>query len=153
MSPDEGQLAEGRPPGGERELEVLAVRIRVAGLDDAPVVGDESCPGRAGCLDRGLDDHAEERADVVRSRKRLAEAGDRAAEPSALVLELREPRLQLIRHVVERRAEQRELVAALHRHPLAQAAARDPVRRLREVAQRPDDRPALEVRDQGDDAE
>ena len=150
---DEGELAERRAPGGQRELELLAVRVGVAGLDDAPVVRDESRAGRAGRLDRGLDDHPEQRADVVGGGERLAEARDRAAEPSALVLELGEPRLELVRHVVEGRAEQRELVAALHRHALAEAAARDPVRGLGERAQRPDDRPALEVRDERDDAE
>ena len=48
----------------------------------------------------------------MRRSERLAEARHRVAQPGALGLELGEPRLELIRHVVERDAEQRELVVA-----------------------------------------
>ena len=76
-----------------------------------------------------------------------------SAEAAALGLELGEPRLELVRHVVERRAEQRELVAAANGDALVEPAARDPVRRLGEAAKRSHDRASLEVRDERDERE
>src|SRR5436305_730730 len=81
----------------------------------------------------------------VGDAERLAEAGDDVAQPSALVLELVEPRLQLRGHLVERAAEQGELVPALNGHPLLQVAASDRACGVYETADRTDDRAALDV--------
>ena len=54
----------------------------------------------------------------------------------ALGLELGEPRLQLVRHVVERGAEHRELVPSPHGHALGEVPLRDPAGGLGERAQR-----------------
>ena len=145
------ECPERRAAGGEIEREFLSGRIRVAGLDDRAVVCEQACPVCSGRLDSGLDDHAQLLVDVVRRGERLAEARDRVAQPAALGFELGEPLLELVRHVVERVPEHRELVAAANRDALREPAARDPVRRLGESPQRPHDRAALEVRDERDE--
>ena len=94
-SPTSVSVPKRRAAGGERQLEPLAVRVRVAGLDDACRRRRRSrAPRRAGGLDRGLDDHAQQLLDVVGRGERLAEAGDRVAEAAALGVELGEPRLR-----------------------------------------------------------
>ena len=74
--------------------------------------------GRAGRLERRVDDGAQERRHVVRRPERLAEAERDVAAAAALVLEIPQPRLQLGGHVVERVPELGELVRPLDRHAL-----------------------------------
>ncbi len=87
----------------------------------------------------------------MRRRERLSEARKRVAHAAAFGLELREPRLELRRHVVERSAELRELVSSPHGDALAEAPLRDPAGSRRETAEVPDDCPPLEVRDHADE--
>ena len=149
--PDEKQRAELLAAQAERKLHAVLAHERIAAVHDGAALDAQPRTGRAGRLDRRLDDHVEQLVDVVRRRERLAEAGVRIAQPVPLLVQLRQPCLKLVRHVVERRREHRELVAPAHRHALRQAAARDPVRRLGQSAERADDRPALEIRDDGDE--
>ena len=85
--------------------------------------------------------------------ERLAEARDRATQPDAFLIQLREPRFQLVRHVVEGGAEHRELIPAVHGDALGESALGDPVGGLGKRAERADDRAAFEVRDEGDECE
>ena len=123
---DEVERPERRPADRERKLEPLAVGVRIAGLDDVAAVGAE--PRRR----RRRSPRPQSRRSTRRSCSTSCVAAsaspkrvDRVAQAAALGLELGEPRLELVRHVVERGAEQRELVAAPHRHALGEPAARD----------------------------
>ena len=121
------------PAGGEPELDSLALSVRLAGLDDGAVARKQAGALRARHLDRGFDDDPQLLIDVVRRRERLAEARDRVSEPAALGLELCEPLLELIRHLVERGPEHRELVAAANGDALGEPPSSDPMRRLGET--------------------
>ena len=85
--------------------------------------------------------------------QRLAEPRDDVAQTPTLGLQLVEPRLQLEGHLVERPAEQRELVTSLHGHTFLQIAARDGAGRVDEAANRAHDRTALHIRDTSDEDE
>ena len=150
---DEEEGAEGRASGCERQLEDRSLGFRVAALEHLPVLGAETRTLRAGGFDGRLHDHVQELLHVVAGRERLAEARDRVAEPAALAFELGEPGLELVRHVVERSTEERELVAAADGDALGEPPACDPVRCLGEGPQRADDRAALEVGDERDEGE
>ena len=86
----------------------------------------------------------------MRRSQRLAEARDDVAQTPALGFELVKPRLQLERHLVERPAEQRELVTSLDRHTFLQIAARDGTRRVDKAADRAHDRTTFDVGDARD---
>ena len=97
----ERERAEALAAGRERELEALAPVGERSRLDDLAAEADDEPAGRAGRLDHGLDDHAQELVDVVRRGERLAEADGRVAQPRALGVELLQPRLELVGHLVE----------------------------------------------------
>ena len=85
--------------------------------------------------------------------ERFAEAHGRVAEARPLGVELAQPRLELVGHLVERPTELGELVSSLDGHTLVELALRDAARGLDEGAERPDDRAALDVREQCDQHE
>src|SRR5207245_8725508 len=97
----------------------------VAGLDEVTRLPDQ----RAACgtrrLDGRLDDRAPELINVVGRAEDVTEAGDRISQPLALGGELVEARLQLSCHLVERAAEERELVTPLQRTTLEAIADGD----------------------------
>src|SRR5579862_5016979 len=105
-----------------------------------PVRPNHDAAGRAGRLDGGLDDHAQEVRRVVRRRERLAEARVRLACAGALVLHLVETRLELLRHLVERRRDLCELVASAQLDTLVETALRECFRTDGETFERVDDR-------------
>src|SRR5579864_53643 len=83
----------------------------------------------------------------------LTEAGESAPQPPTLSVQVREARLELIGHVVERGSESSELVAPAYVHALGAPALGDRTRGVREAAQRAQDRPPFQIRDEGDDDE
>ena len=132
-------------------IEPDAAAVGVAGGDDRAVGRDDPAAPRAGRLGGRRPDDTEKLLRIVRRRERLAEAGERLAHAPALSLELAKPGLELRGHVVERRAELRELVAATHRHAIAEAPARDAAGSHGEAAEVPHDRAALQVGDHADE--
>ena len=83
--------------------------------DDEPALG----PGH---LDRRLDDDLFELRRVERRPERVPEVVGGVTEAQALAVEVREPLLELLCHVVERTAERGELVAPVDVHPLVEPA-------------------------------
>ena len=124
-----------------------------ADLDDLAAEADDEPAGRAGRLDRGLDDHAQKLVDVMGRSERLAEADRRLAHARTLGPELLQAGLELVGHLVERRAEPSKLVATVDVDALVEASARDRIGGLRETRERADDRPADDVRDEGNQGE
>ena len=135
------------------KLELIGPRPRRADLDDFAVDADQHPAGRAGRLDCGLDDRAQQLVGVVRRGERVTEAGDRFAKAVTLGLELLQPVLQLVGHLVERVAEPRELVATADRNSLVVLTARDRVRGVRDARHCSHDRASLDVRDERDQEE
>ena len=133
-------------------LETVAARVRVTGGRGEAVAADGGAD-RAGRFDRRLHDDAQELLDVARRRERLAEAGDGDAQPAALGVQLREPRLQLVGHVVEGAAEGCKLVGAGDGDALTEPTLCDPSRGVGEAAKRVHDRATFDERDEGDERE
>jgi hypothetical protein len=124
-----------------------AVGLRVAARDDRAVGGDDlAAPGRRR-LGGGRSDDPQELLRVVRRGERLAEVRQRFAYPGALGLELGEPRLELLGHVVERGAQRSELVVPADGDALTEAPERDPASSGGDPAEVPGDRPSLEICD------
>src|SRR5205807_4458006 len=117
---EERQRAEARAAGSERNLEQLVPWFPRSDTGDLAARADEHAAGGAGRLDGRLDDHAQELAGIVGRRERLTEAGERFPEARPLGLELLEARLELGGHLVERPAEDGELVATANAHPLVE---------------------------------
>src|SRR6185503_20751387 len=111
--------------GGERKDQPLALAVRSAAGDDGAVGRDDPAATRSGRLDGGRRHDAQQLLRVVRRHERLAEAGERVTNTASFGLELGEPRLELLGHVVERSAEGRELVPSPHGDALAKAALGD----------------------------
>src|SRR4051794_11904930 len=108
------ERAEALAAGRERQLESLATVRERPRLDDLAAEPDDDAAGRAGRLDHRLDDHAQELIDVVGCCERVAETDGRVTHTRPLSVELLEPRLELVGHLVEGRAEAGELVAAVN---------------------------------------
>jgi hypothetical protein len=83
----------------------------------------------------------------------LSEPHRRVAHARSLGVELAQPGLELVCHLVECTAQLCELVAALDRHPFVELAMGDASRGLDERGERPHDRAALDVREQRDQHE
>src|SRR5512132_144303 len=116
----------------------------MAGRDERAARPDDYAPGGTGGLDRSFYDQAHQLLGVVRRAERLAETRGDVAQAAALGLELVETRLKLEGHLVERSAEQGELVAALDRHTLFQIPACDCVGGLHQTPDRPHNRPTFD---------
>ena len=125
----------------------------IAGRDERAARPDQHSPGGAGCLDRSFDDQAHQLLGVVRRAERLAETRGDVAQAPALCLELVETRLKLESHLVERSAEQRELVSALNRHALLQVSTCDCVSSVHKTPNRAHDRAAFDVGHRSDEYE
>ena len=150
---EQDQRSEVRRPGLERHLDALSALVRIAGLHELPGRADEDSAGRAGRLDRRLDHETHQLVGVVCGPQGLTKPGDDVAQAATLGFELVEPRLKLVGHLVERSAQESELVAALDGNALLEVAARDRPGRVDEPADRPDDRAALDVGDAGNEEE
>ena len=124
--------------------------LRLADLDDVTGPRDEDAALGPGRLDGGLHDDSQKLVGIVGGGERVAEPREGVAQALALGLELVEPRLELVGHLVERPSQDRQLVAPPHRNALAERAAGDRVRRDDQAADRAQQRTALQ---RGDDAE
>jgi hypothetical protein len=135
------------------KLEGHALLGEGARLDGLPTQADDEAAGRAGALDDRFDDNAQELVDVVGGGKGLAEADGRFSLAPALGIELRQPSLELVGHLVEREPEAPELVAPVDLDAPVQSALGDCVGGVCQPSERVDDRPPDGVchdRDQGD---
>ena len=135
----------------QRDAQPITVGVRVAADDDGAVGGHDPARTRGGDLGGLGRDDAEQLLRVVGRGQRLTEADQRLARAAALGLQLGEALLELRGHVVERGAEGRELVPAADGYTLAERAPRDPTGNRGELAEVPDDRPALQIRDDPDE--
>ena len=93
-------------------------------------------PSRARQLDGRVDDDLEQSGDIVRGRERRAEALAELLHAPALGVELVDALLELARHVVEDRAELRELIVSAHGQALVEAPGSDGADAVRERLQR-----------------
>ena len=75
----EGERSEALAPCGQRQLDARAALRERPDLDDLAAEADHDASGRAGCLDHGLHDRAQQLVDVVRRGQGLAEARGRVA--------------------------------------------------------------------------
>ena len=148
--PEQQEHPEASATGRQLELEPARPRIhvpdphhRAVGRAQQPAVGSSG-------LDGGLDDHEPELFWVECRGQRVAEARIRVTQALPLVLEVGQPCLQLLGHLVEGSSHSRELVPAAHLNPLVQTSGRDRVCRSGELAEGADDRPTGDVRDEAD---
>ena len=150
---EEGQGPEVDAPGLERHLDAIGGVLDGAGPHDVARCSHEHAGGCTARLDRGLDDDATKLVVVVGCGQRISEPREGSTQSRPFGVELVEARLELRRHLVERAPEHRKLVATLGRDALSEVAPCNRMRRLDETADRPDDRTALEVRDDRHDYE
>src|SRR5207237_10206955 len=137
----------------QRNLASLAPPAALSELDEIARRADEHTACGVCGLDCRLDDHPAQLVDVMRGAENVSEPGDRVAEAFALGVQLVEPRLQLAGHLVERLAQQGELVSPVLRNALGQMAASDRASCIDEPPDRADDGTALEVCDRRDEDE
>src|SRR5262249_31641146 len=131
----------------QRNLDPLAPLAGITRLDELAARPDENTSVGPGCLDRPFDDEPHELARVVRGSEGLAKTRGDVPEAPALGVELIEPRLQLVRHLVESASEQGQLVPTLHRDTLLQVAPGDRSCGVNETADRAHDRTPFDIGD------
>ena len=93
-----------------------------------------------GCVragDRGLEDHREDAAQVVRAGERVAEQSDVASQLVAARVQLVDVAAQLVGHLVERRGQPADLVLAPHVDAGVEVTTRNPRRGGGQLHQRP----------------
>ena len=76
-------------------------RLQVADPTTEPSARTKKPAAGARRLDRGLDDHEQQLLGIERRGERVAEPVVRLAQALPLVLEVRQPLLELLRHLVE----------------------------------------------------
>ena len=134
----DGALQPGQAPDVDRLLQRVGRRLAGA---DAATLG-------VGGVHGGLERQLQQRVAIKPRRERLADSPDRLANPGAFLLELGQPALQLLGHVVELLAEERELVPAGGGDRLGEIAAGQPARRLQELRDLPVQRPRGQQREE-----